>query len=248
MGVVKEVEKCFLNYGGYSYLRSTNFDSLPSPAYIPEENPEDGMFEYLALYPEPGAGDQDLFEVVQGYITSVVFNDETGFDEGNIGGFAQAADDTRAVIEFMHSHPLPVGSETTLPLGCDPPEGDGVYDVSISDVSGLQVPVRMVAGTEGREFSLTVANAGDYATGTAEVTAVDSDGFSIPTFPRYFDFELVGGTSTSWTEGFSIDYKTTITWTATAIPDCADCDLNTRNNSVTETTVATGGGSGGGRP
>jgi len=242
-GVVRTVEKCFLNFAGYSYYRDQNFGSLPSPAYIPQDAPLDGWFEYLDVLP-PEEGSPDLFFVNQGEITTVVFNDETGFVEGNIGGFAQAADDTRAVIDFMHSHPLPLGYETPVPLLCDI-SGDDIYDVSISDISGLQVPVRMVAGTEGREFTLTVANAGDFATGTVELTAVAADGTSIPTFPRSFAFELVGGTSTSWTEGFSIDEKTTVTWTATAIPDCASCDLNLANNSVTETTLTTGGGSGG---
>ena len=53
--------------------------------------------------------------------------------DGNIGGFAQAADDTRAVIDFMHSNPLPLGYETPVP--CDAiPGDDAIYDVSISDV------------------------------------------------------------------------------------------------------------------
>ena len=211
MGVVKEVEKCFLNYGGYIYYRTDNFSDLPSPAYIPAGDPQDGWFEYLDVWATGEGPDPDLFFVEQGEIMFAVFNDDPGFVLGNIGGFAQAADDTRAVIEFMHNHPMPIGYETPLLLGCDPPEGDGIYDISISDISGLQVPVRMVAGTEGREFTLTVTNAGDYATGVVEVTALDVDGSSIPTFPRSFDFALVGGTSESWTEGFSIDYKTTVT-------------------------------------
>jgi len=164
----------------------------------------------------------------------------------NIGGFTRAADDTRAVIEFMHNNPIPLGYETPVPVLCDIPESP-VYDVSISDVSGLQVPVRMVAGTEGREFTVTVANAGpDAATGNVEVTAEDSDGIPIATFPRSFDFTLIAGTSQSWTEGFNINYKTTVNWTATAD---AEYDVNPANNEVTETTKVTGtGGGGGNRP
>ena len=93
---------------------------------------------------------------------STVFGDDPGFLYGNIGGFTQAADDTREVINFMHDHPLPVGSETPVPL-CDDSslDTDDVYDVSISEESGLQVPKRMVADAEeGREIIVTVANAG----------------------------------------------------------------------------------------
>ena len=171
-----------------------------------------------------------------------VFGVDPGYLLGNIGGFSQAADDTRAVIEFMHNNPLPLGYETPVPCEAS---GETTYDVSISDVSGLQVPVRMVAGTEGREFTVTVANAGpDAATGNVEVTAEDSGGIPIATFPRSFDFTLIAGTSRSWTEAFSIDYKTTVTWNATVI---AEFDVNPGNNSVTETTRVTGGGGGGGQ-
>ena len=101
----------------------------------------------------------------------------------------------------------------------------------------------MVAGTEGREFTLAVANAGpDAATGTVLLTATDATGASIATFPRIFPFTLVPGTSQSWTEGFSISYKTTVTWTATIT---ADSDVNPTNNSVTETTTVIGKGGGG---
>ena len=79
-----------------------------------------------------------------------VFGVDQGFIDGNIGGFTQAADDTREVINFMHDHPLPVGSETPVPYCGDPgiPPTDIVYDVSISEESGLQVPKRMVAGAK----------------------------------------------------------------------------------------------------
>ena len=74
---------------------------------------------------------------------------DPGFVDGNIGGFAQAADDAREVIEFMHDRPLPLGYETAVPL-CDAPDTDLIYDVSISDVSGLQVPMRMVVTQRGQ--------------------------------------------------------------------------------------------------
>jgi hypothetical protein len=238
------VEKCFLNYGAYGYDRTANFGVLPAPPYIPSDGPQAGYFEYLGEDPSnPG-----FFRIMYEPILGAVFDDELGFTDGNIGGFAQAADDTRAVIEYLHSWPLPDVYAT--PLTCVA-SGVTTYDVSISDVSGLQVPVRMVSGTEGREFTLSVANAGpDAASGTVELEAVDANGMSIPTFPRTYSFTLVAGTSTSWTEGFSVDYKTTVTWTATAD---APFDVNPANNSVTETTTVTGtgggsSGGGGGRP
>jgi hypothetical protein len=98
----------------------------------------------------------------------------------------------------------------------------------------------MVAGTEGREFTLTVENAGpEAATGVATVTATDATGALLPTFPRSFPFTILAGASQSWTEMFSITYSTTITWTATA---SAEFDVNPVNNSVTETTRVTGRG------
>ena len=243
MGVVQFVRKCFLDYAAYGYGRSSNFEALPAPAYIPAAAPQNGWFEYLDLWAPAADPVPDLFFINQGPIMAAVFADEPGYLNGNIGGFAQAADDTRAVINFMHSNPIPLGYETPVPVLCSI-SSDPSYDVSISDVSGLQVPVRMVAGTEGREFTLSVANAGpDTAMGIAEVTAVDANGVSIPSFPRSFAFNLAAGTSQSWTEGFSIDTKTTVTWTATAY---AEFDVNPGNNSVTETTVSTGGGGGGG--
>ena len=113
-----------------------------------------------------------------------VFDDEPGFTDGNIGGFAQAADDTRAVIDFMHTNPVSV--DFVSPVACyvcPPPSGQdppiGAYDVSISEESGLQVPKQMVDGSEGREFVVTVANASgsaDAASGTVTVTATADNG------------------------------------------------------------------------
>ena len=245
-GVVQLVQKCFLDYGAYGYDRLVNFStteqSLPAPAYIPELAPQDGWFEYLALV--PGTEMDPRFWILQGPILDAVFDVDPGFTNGNIGGFAQAADDTRAVINFMHNWPVPGDYDTAVPCLAS---GDITYDVSISEMSGLQVPVRMVAGTEGREFTVTVNNESsspDPATGTVTVTAVDANGISINTFPRVFAFtDLLPGQNASWTELFSVDYKTTITWTATAE---AEFDVNPGNDSVTEMTTVTGGG--GGRP
>ena len=236
-GVVQLVRKCFLDYGAFAYNRAANFDALPSPAYIPAAGPVPGWFEYLAV-DDPT---RPTFYIGRGLITAVVpqLASNQGLMASNIGGFTQAADDTRAVIEFMHSWPIP-GTYAT-PVSCTAPVTTH-YDLSISSVSGLQVPVRMVAATEGREFTLTVANAGpDAATGVATVSAVDANGAAIPTFPRAFPFTILAGASQSWTEFFSVNTPTTITWTATAT---AEFEVNPANNTVTATTRVIGGGGG----
>lgn len=237
MGQVDFVRKCFLDYGSYGYQRSFHFSTLlPFPAYIPTHAPLAGYFEYLTeVLP---ITNPVTFLIAQEPITSSVFNDSPGYVGGNALGFAQAADDSRAVIEFMHDNPLPLGYYTQV--ACDA-SGDTAYDLSISDVSGLQVPVNMIAGNEGREFSVTVGNAGpDAATGVVTVTAVNADGVSVATFPRIFEFEdLAGNLSASWTELFIIDYATTISWTATVE---AEFDVNPANDSVTESTTVIEGG------
>jgi hypothetical protein len=247
MGVVQLVEKCFLDYGAYGYDRTANFRALPDPAYIPADDPKAGWFEYLAEVDPPVI--PPLFEILEGSILDAVFGGDPGFLNGNIGGFAQAADDARAVIDYMHNWAVP-GDFPTLVLCAT--SGEITYDVSISEVSGLQVPVRIVDGTEGREFSVTVNNESsspDSASGTVTVTAKETNGATINTFPRVFSFtDLAPGTSASWTEFFTISlgHATTVTWTATVV---AEFDVNPGNNSVTETSQVkvTGGGGGGGK-
>jgi hypothetical protein len=233
MGVVQMVRKCFLDYGptggNHAYNRGANFGGLPAPAYIPAVAPQPGWFEHLMVL-DPAT---PTFGIAQGPTLNDVpeLAANPGWMGSSIGGFAQQADDARAVINFMHSWPVP--GEYPTPVTCGA-SGDVNYDLSISEESGLQVPVRMVAGTEGREFTLSVANAGpDAATGVVVLTAVDANGTSLATFPRSYNFTLVPGTSQSWTEGFSVAYKTTITWTAIIQ---APFDVNAANNSVTETT------------
>jgi len=241
-GNVQNVRKCFLDFSAYDYYRIPNFGALPDPAYIPESNPQPGTFEYLEeISPVP------TFGVGVGLISNVVFDGNDNDETGNIGGFAQAADDTRAVIDYMHSWPLPIIYQT--PVSCDvDPGADTTYDLSISDVSGLQVPVQMVDGSEGREFTVNIANAGpDAATGTVTVTAIAESGGVIVGSPWRFAFvDLAAGLSESWTTLFSIDLgeRTKINWAATID---AEFDVNSSNNSVTATTNVkmTGGGGGG---
>lgn len=240
-GVVQTVRKCYLNYSGFGYNRAGNFDSLPYPAYIPAGDPTAGTFEYLSVLDAT----VPTFHISQGSVVNAVpsLSANSGLTATNIVGFAQAADDTRAVINFMHTWPVPGDYATQVPCTAS---GETHSDVSISDKSGLEVPVRMVANTEGREFTLTVANAGpDAATGTVTLEAVDSNNVPIEGFPRYFELNIATGATQSWTGTFSVAEPTTITWTATAT---VATDVNTANNSVTESTVvmAEGSGHGGG--
>jgi hypothetical protein len=107
----------------------------------------------------------------------------------------------------------------------------------------------MVDGSEGREFTVTVANAGpDAATGIVTVTATAANGVPIAGSPWTFSFDLAAGTSIGFTQLFTINLggRTTIDWTAVAD---AEFDVNPGNNTVTATTsVKVTGGGGGGRP
>jgi hypothetical protein len=245
-GVVQLVEKCFLNYGAYDYQRSETYSSLPFPAYIPAEDPEEGWFEYLDLYTgATGPEGEPLFWIVEGPILPAAFPDELtadesdflpGFEDGNIGGLAQAGDDARAVIEFMHSHPVLDGYAT--PLTCGAPH-ETAYDVSISPESGLQVPVMMVIGDEPREGTVTVANGGpDAASGTVTVTGMNPLGTRNLVAPMEFQFtNLASGASQTWT--FPIELVVSwipprIFWEATVN---APYDVNSNNNTVEEVTT-----------
>ncbi|MGK2904832.1 MAG: hypothetical protein ACSLFH_00570, partial [Desulfuromonadales bacterium] len=288
MGNVEEVEKCFLDYTknpemgtNYQYRRNVNFNSLPHPPYIQPDR-ANSMFEYLYVKNET-----PTFAVATGRVLSAVFCvDSNGnpilpttrngactgeidqFLDRNISGFAQAADDTRAVINFLHYWALPGIYDT--PVACEAADNGIIYDLSISPESGLQVPVQMVSTTEGREFIVTIANAGpDTANGTVLVTAKTGDDDSTAVVeivesgdPAYwkagaerFEFpivDLAAGRSASWTVFFSISepMATTISWTATAVAGEAETDPNLGNNTVSKTTtvmLTAGGGGGAGK-
>ena len=238
-GVIQLVEKCFLDYGAFAYNRDTNFGALPDPAYIPGSGPVAGWFEYLAEVVPPTP--TPTFEIVQGPITTAVFADES-FDDVNIDGFAQAADDARAVIDFMHSNPLPAGYET--PLYCAD-SGDIFYDLSISEQSGLQVPKNYVNGGE-REFFVNVTNLGpDPAYGT--VTVVATNGVELGSW-QFTITDLLAGQTASFTQHFTITTTSNrINWSATVVADPPTADPNLGNNYVTaSSTVRAAGGGGGG--
>ena len=259
MGEVKIVTKWFLDYTryadgtatGYSYDRMTNFagpvpGGLPSPAYLPTNAPQPGMFEFLQ---DLGGG---TYLATVGPILSAVFLDDPGYSGGDIGGFSEAADDTREVISFMHTYEVPDADATPVP--CAPtPNPTELYDLSISDKSGLKVPRQVVATTEGREFVVNVLNSGpDTAAGTLSVTATTAAGGDVLVNglpgPYIFEFEgLVSGlTFTTGTQYFTIaepHVATKITWTAMVEPAAEDPYMG--NNAVTATSnvrVTKGGG------
>jgi hypothetical protein len=236
MGNIEYVEKCFLDYSAFTYDRVTNFGALPSPAYIPEGAPIDGWFEFL-MQTGPTS-----FEIVNDAIMTAVFQGNPGYTDGKIGGFAQSADDTRAVINFMHNHA--VADNVATPPPCDAiPNPTDQYDLSISDKSGLKVPKQVVSTTEGREFVIAVANAGpDTAAGTVTLTATRADGGSVlvdgmgaDVFTFTFDGLMPGMTYSTGTVYFTLSAPhdgTTIEWVATVAPEFVDPNLG--NNTVTK--------------
>ena len=158
-----------------------------------------------------------------------VFQSLPGFHGGNIGGFAQASDDARAVIDFMHTYPVLAGYEA--PVRCNgsvPPPPVALVDVS----SKLQMPIRMVGNTT-REGTLTVTNVkGAAASGQVTLSGKNSTG---TLFSFTFTFNgLAAGKSQSFTVSFKAPgYATTINWTAIA---SAKGDNNLTNNTATATT------------
>ena len=183
---------------------------------------------------------------------TTVFQGDPGHTGGNIGGFVQAADDTRAVISYMHNNPVPAAAATPVPCAAIPNPTD-MYDLSISDKSGLKVPKQVVSTTEGREFVITVDNGGpDTAAGILVLTAVREDGGDVlvdgSPGPFVFAFEdLVPGMS--YTTGpvfFTLSEPhlgTKIDWTAEAVPQ--DVDPNMANNVVVKSSTvrrSSGGG------
>ncbi len=230
-GVVQPVNKCFLDYSAYGYERSQTHGNLPFPKNIPASSPQPGFFEYLTPHQSLTATDNSpLFYINSASIVPTVFVSLPAMT--NIGGFVQASDDARAVIDFMHSHPVmaayakPVLCEGSVALPPLP-----AVDVS----SKLQMPTRMVGNT-AREGTLTVSNLkGAPATGSVLLVGKDSTGKEL--FTQYNFNALAAGKSISFIYAFTgPNYATTITWTATAT---AVGDSNNTNNTATFTTTVT---------
>ena len=264
-GVIQEVEKCFLDYSSHGYARQTNFSALPNPGYVAPrfgQESQIGWFEFLAPL-DVSTPYYETFKVGRDRILNRVFGSDLGFQDGNIGGFAQAADDARAVINYMHSWPLPADYATPLVSTADcsaSPDTD--FDVSISEKSGLQVPKNIVDGSSDRELIVNVANAGpDAATVTLTVTAeqpvddgivmvnLDGDDPDAGFIQSPFVFPSViiaAGGSHSFSAFISVDIgeQTTINWEAIAD---APGDVITSNNTRTAiSTVRATSGRGGG--
>jgi hypothetical protein len=252
-GTIQQVEKCFLDYAsyddgggvlGYAYSRSDTFGALPAPPYIWSEfdQTDEGIFEYLrVLTAEPLT-----FEIAKGPILAAVpelMADPTYYGE-NIGGFAVAADDSRAVINFMHDWPIPNADLYGTAVPCVP-SGDILYDLAISEQSGLQVPKNYVNGGE-REFFINVGNLGpDEAFGTVTVVATGAEG----TLGEWvFDIEeLSAGETASFTQIFTINTSgRTIDWSATVIAGPPGTDPNPGNNDAFATSNVRASGGGGG--
>ncbi|MDO9214201.1 MAG: hypothetical protein Q8Q54_18175 [Methylococcales bacterium] len=241
-GVVQTVNKCFLNYSAYNYERSQTYGNLPFPKNIPATNLQLGFFDYLTPYQNQITTDgRPLFYIKSASIVPTVFVSLPATGTANIRGFAQASDDARAVIDFMHSHPVMAGYEArVLCEGSAPPPPPVIVDVS----SKLQMPTRMVGNTT-REGTLTVNNLkGAPATGSVQLVGKDSTGKSLLVYQNGFN-ALAAGKSVSFTIPFKgSNYATTITWTATAT---AAGDNNTTNNTATFTTTVTAPRGRGGR-
>ena len=166
MGEIAAREKCFIDYSvlDYTHDRGNKFGasgSLPNPPYVPKdpETPLEGEFEFLKLYNGTEAcplPDQTYFQKVHGNIHETVFKgaNHTHEAEDAAAMFAQAADDARAVINYMHSWPVPADFATTRVCT---PYNSIIYNLYIAS---LQVPISIVVGAEDRELFVTVGNSG----------------------------------------------------------------------------------------
>ncbi len=239
-GVVQTVNKCFLDYSIYNYERSQTHGNLPFPKNIPATNPQLGYFEYLTPdITKQTADGRPFFYINSGPIVPTVFVSLPS-SLANIGGFAQASDDARAVIEFMHSHP--VMAAYARPVLC---EGSAPPPPAVDVSSKLQMPTRMTGNTT-REGTLTVSNLkGAQAIGDVTLIGNYSGGSVSITPSSPYSFSLAAGQS----KAFAVSFKaprtaTTITWTAKAT---AAGDSNSTNDTATFTTTVTAArGQGGG--
>jgi len=252
-GTIQLVRKCFLDYSsyddgsgvlGYAYDRSETFGALPSPPYIFTTTypTGEGIFEYLSILTE----EPPSFEIVKGPILEAVpsLAADPDYEGGNIGAFATAADDTRAVINFMHDWPIPDADVYGTPVPCEP-AGNILYDLAISEQSGLQVPKNYVNGGE-REFFVNVGNLGpDDAFGTVTVVATGVEG---ALGEWVFDIDgLFAGETASFSAFFTINTSgRTIDWTATVVANAPGTDPNPSNNQVSATSNVRASGGGGG--
>lgn len=112
-------EEIYFNFSSYQYDRSTTYNgnicylkiiSPQSPPPSGETLPIDVVAELVSepLMPLVFPPLEESGDYVGGLSDE---GDYTGFTGSNVWGFTQAADDARAVIEWMHSHPVPIELE-----------------------------------------------------------------------------------------------------------------------------------------
>ncbi len=265
MGEVAAREKCFIDYSnttlGYSYNQEENFARLPNPAYIPKTGPQPGKFEFLKLLDDPSAT-EPTFHIANADILGTVFQVCSPANDMAALSFAQAADDTRAVINFMHNWPVP-GDYATKHDACTPNEII-LYNLYIVSI---QVPKFINVGAEGRELLVTVGNNGrDTAQGATLFVIGKVDGTGLVSELGYSGtpytlevgknepFDLKSGETRTFTGFVPVQLTTggqgsTIEWTATVqVLGSESSDILPDDNSMTaESGVKGGGGGGGGR-
>ena len=145
-----------VNFSSFKYNRSTIFGDLPNPAYLPVTgSPEEGCFEYLEeISGNSGCATNNTectFEVANEKIMMAVFDDAYFDDTAGVAGFVKAADDSRAVIDFMHRW-APPSSHVTKPT-CSGPYSSYAYNAYIS---ALQTPENIIKDAEDREVTVNV--------------------------------------------------------------------------------------------
>jgi hypothetical protein len=268
MGEVIRVTKRFLDYSGYSYDRASNFLALPNPKYIGIQDadeypaagweyPEAGYFEFMEVQGYPWLDEVLVTLYRTDSIFSRVFSGFAIAESDALDGFAQAADDTRAVINFMHKWPVP--DDYVTPIPCEATAPPGEFDLLISPRSGLKVPVQMAAAGDGREGEVTVENTGPatahdvyvmvegvYEIGDVAHTVQLLDGMGgSPTFesPVYLgSIEPESSKTKYFFFVMNVPEATEIQWTATAIPVDDAYSANNVVEKITNVRKPQGGG------
>jgi len=250
LGELNVTEQCFLDFSSFGYVRRNNFEYLPQPPYIPAEEPQNGTFEYLSVVElNPGQESQDgpIFEITQEPIMDAtgVFADvlPEGLKLNDTGAFVKAADDARAVINFMHNWPVPTAFATNWT--CAASNDTDAYNVYIKE---LQVPKNMIKDASDRYFTVNVEIStwvGNAKNLWLNVKGVNGD---IVFAKRSANFTL-GPRTASYSHSYMdlihadlTGASGTIIWTATI--ENVGNDYNTADNVKTATSEVIDSGSG----
>ena len=254
MGKMANVPEVFLDYSGFDYTRRGNFQNLPMSPYIPrysEPYTADGIFEHLAedeslSIDTNGNGLEDSerrFKIEHSGIFATVFND-TDADAGNMNGFVQAADDTRAVINYMHSWPVPADHATKRPP-CASSNDDKAFDVF---VSRIQAPTYIVLGAEEREIAVYVGITTVTGEAEIELTIFGINKGSGKTYTKTGMLTLTSDAPTAVFTDTVFGFESELTknlgvieWTATITDVIPSNDYDNGNNELkAESTVFSG--------